>query len=119
MAKELRLGNLDARRDWGFAGEYVDAMWRMPQQEKPDDYVAGTEVTHSVREFCELAFGCVWLNYQDFVVQDPRFMHPSDVDLLISDPSKASRVFGWEPKVKFQELVEMMAKADLKCLKDD
>jgi GDPmannose 4,6-dehydratase len=118
MAKELRLGNLDARRDWGFAGEYVEAMWRMLQQDKPEDYVVGTGATHSVREFCELAFSFVGLNYQDYVVQDPRFMRPSEVDLLISDPSKARRVLGWEPKVNFQGLVEMMVEADLKRLQE-
>jgi len=117
MAKELRLGNLDSRRDWGFAGEYVDAMWRMLQQDKPEDYVVGTGATHSVREFCELAFSHVGLNYEDYVVQDPRFMRPSEVDLLISDPSKARRVLGWEPKVNFKALVEMMVEDDLKRLR--
>ncbi len=119
MTKELRLGNLDARRDWGFAGEYVEAMWRMLQQPKPEDYVVGTGQTHSVREFCELAFRYVGLNYEDYVVQDPRFMRPSEVDLLISDPSKARLVLGWEPKVNFQGLVEMMVEADLKRLRGE
>lgn len=117
MAKELRLGNLDSRRDWGFAGEYVEAMWKMLQQDNPEDYVVGTGATHSVREFCELAFGYVGLNYEDYVVQDPRFIRPSEVDLLISDPSKARRVLGWEPKVDFQHLVEMMVEADVNRLK--
>lgn len=117
LAKELRLGNLDSRRDWGFAGEYVEAMWRMLQQDKPEDYVVGTGETHSVREFCQLAFGYVGLNYEDYVVQDPRFMRPSEVDLLISDPSKARLVLGWEPKVNFKMLVEMMVEEDLRRLR--
>jgi len=114
LAKELRLGNLDARRDWGFAGDYVEAMWLMLQQDKPDNYVVGTAETHSVREFCEIAFGCVGLNYQDYVIQDPHFYRPAEVDLLVSDPSKARKVLGWHQKVGFEELVEMMVEADLK-----
>ena len=117
LAKELVLGNLESRRDWGFAGEYVEAMWKMLQQEKPDDYVIGTGETHSVREFCDLAFKYVSLNFEDYVIQDPRFMRPSDVDVLISDPSKARRKLNWQPKVKFQGLVEMMVEAELKRLK--
>jgi GDPmannose 4,6-dehydratase len=116
LSKELHLGNLEARRDWGFAGEYVQAMWKMLQQEKPEDFVIGTGETHSVREFAELAFKCVGLNYQDYVVQDPIFLRPSEVDLLISDPSKARQKLGWEPGIKFQGLVEMMVEADLKQL---
>jgi GDPmannose 4,6-dehydratase len=116
MAKELRLGNLDARRDWGFAGDYVRAMWMMLQQDEPDDYVIGTGETHSVREFCELAFGAVGLNYEDYVVVDPKFYRPAEVDLLISDPSKAREKLGWQPQVSFRELVEMMVEADLKRL---
>jgi GDPmannose 4,6-dehydratase len=118
LSKELHLGNLEARRDWGFAGEYVQAMWKMLQQETPDDFVIGTGETHSVREFADMAFKYVGLNYEDYVVQDPHFLRPSEVDLLISDPAKARRKLGWEPKVKFQGLVEMMVEADLKRLKD-
>jgi GDPmannose 4,6-dehydratase len=111
---ELRLGNLEARRDWGFAGDYVEAMWLMLQQDKPDNYVVGTAETHSVREFCEIAFGCVGLNYQDHVIQDPRYYRPAEVDLLVSDPSKAREVLDWHQKVGFKELVEMMVEADLR-----
>jgi GDPmannose 4,6-dehydratase len=118
LDKELHLGNLDAQRDWGFAGEYVEVMWKMLQQEKPDDFVIGTGQAHSVREFCELAFGYLGLNYQDYVVQDPRFMRPSEVDRLIADPSKARKELGWSPRVGFKELVEMMVEADLKRLRD-
>ena len=115
-AKELRLGNLEAQRDWGFAGDYVEAMWRMLQQDKPDTYVVGMGETHSVREFCEIAFGHVCLDYNDHVVQDEKFYRPAEVDLLISDPSKARVVLGWEPSVTFKELVTMMVNADLKRL---
>jgi GDPmannose 4,6-dehydratase len=111
--KELRLGNLEARRDWGFAGDYVEAMWLMLQQEKPGDFVVGTGETHSVKEFCELAFGLVGLDYKEYVVQDPRFYRPAEVDLLVSDPSKARKVLGWEQKVSIKELVKMMVEADL------
>jgi len=117
LSKELRLGNLDARRDWGFAGDYVNAMWNMLQQETPGDYVIGTGETHSVREFCEEAFGHVGLDYKEFVVQDPRFYRPAEVDLLVSDPTKARQVLGWEPRVSFKELVKMMVDADLERLK--
>lgn len=116
QAKELRLGNLESQRDWGFAGDYVDAMWRMLQQAKPDSFVIGTGETHSVREFCELAFGYVGLNYQDYVIQDPRFYRPAEVDLLISDPAKANAELGWKPKVSFKQLVEMMVESDLQRL---
>ena len=117
LSKELRLGNLDAQRDWGFAGDYVEAMWLMLQQDKPDDFVIGTVKTHHVREFCELAFGYADLDYRDFVVQDPLFYRPAEVDLLISNASKAEKVLGWKPKVTFKELVEMMVDADLERLK--
>jgi GDPmannose 4,6-dehydratase len=117
LAKELRLGNLESQRDWGFAGDYVDAMWRMLQQDKPDSYVIGMGETHSVREFCEIAFGHVDLDYKEFVVQDERFYRPAEVDLLISDPSKARSVLGWEPAVGFRELVTMMMDADMGRLK--
>ncbi len=113
LADELRLGNLEARRDWGFAGDYVRAMWLMLQQERPEDFVVGTGETHSVREFCELAFGYVGLDYRDYVVQDERFYRPAEVDLLIADPSKARARLGWEPTVSFPELVRMMVDADL------
>jgi GDPmannose 4,6-dehydratase len=116
LAKELRLGNLEARRDWGFAGDYVEAMWLMLQQDEPDNYVVGTGETHSVREFCEIAFGCVGLNYEDHVAQDQRFYRPAEVDLLVSDPAKAHKALGWQPRVGFKELVEMMVAADLRLL---
>jgi len=115
-AKELRLGNLESQRDWGFAGDYVDAMWRMLQQDTPDSFVIGMGETHSVREFCEIAFGHVGLDFKEFVVQDERFYRPAEVDLLISDPSKARSVLGWEPAVGFKELVTMMVDADMKRL---
>jgi len=117
LANELRLGNLEARRDWGFAGDYVEAMWLMLQQDKPDNYVVGTAETHSVREFCELAFGAVGLNYEDYVIQDQRFYRPAEVDLLVSDPRKARRILGWMQKVDFKGLVEMMVEADLRQVK--
>ncbi len=116
LTKELRLGNLEAQRDWGFAGDYVEAMWMMLQQPKPDNFVIGTGETHAVREFCELAFAYVNLNYHDYVIQDPRFYRPAEVDLLISDPTRARTELGWEPQVSFKELVEMMVEADLKRL---
>ena len=113
-ASELRLGNLDAKRDWGFAGDYVDAMWRMLQQERPDDYVVATGETHSVREFLEEAFSYVNLDWQKYVVVDPRYFRPAEVDLLLGDPSKARKALGWQPKVGFRELVRMMVDGDLK-----
>ncbi len=114
--KELALGNLDAKRDWGFAGDYVRAMWMMLQHSAPDDYIIATGENHSVREFCEIAFGHANLDYKDYVRTDPKFIRPAEVDLLIGDNSKAKRVLGWVPKVKFKELVEMMVDADLKRL---
>ncbi len=116
LAKELRLGNLESQRDWGFAGDYVEAMWLMLQHHTPDSFVIGTGETHPVREFCELAFGYVGLNYKDYVVQDPRFYRPAEVDLLISDPSKAQKELGWQRKVSFKQLVEMMVESDLQKL---
>ncbi|RPH59444.1 MAG: GDP-mannose 4,6-dehydratase [Chloroflexi bacterium] len=113
QAKELRLGNLESQRDWGFAGDYVEAMWMMLQHSKPDSFVIGTGETHAVREYCEHAFGYVGLDYQDYVIQDPRFYRPAEVDLLISDPTKASKELGWKAKTSFKELVEMMVEADL------
>jgi GDPmannose 4,6-dehydratase len=116
LAKELRLGNLEARRDWGFAGDYVEAMWMMLQRSEADSFVIGTGETHSVREFCEIAFNSVGLNYQNHVVQDQRFYRPAEVDLLISNPQKAHEVLGWKPKIGFKKLVEMMVEADMKRL---
>ena len=116
LAKELRLGNLEAQRDWGFSGDYVDAMWRMLQQDEPDNYVIGMGETHSVREFCEIAFAHVGLDYKEFVIQDERFYRPAEVDLLIADPSKARSLLGWEPEVSFRELVTMMVDGDMERL---
>jgi GDPmannose 4,6-dehydratase len=117
LAKELRLGNLDSRRDWGFAGDYVRAMWLMLQQDKPDDYVVATGETHSVEELVTVAFEHVGLDWHEFVVQDPRFMRPAEVDMLVGDPSKAGRVLGWEPQITFDELIRMMVDADLELVK--
>jgi len=116
LANELRLGNLDARRDWGYAGDYVKAMWLMLQQDEPGDYVVGTGEAHSVRELCETAFSYLGLDYGDYVVQDPGFFRPADVDVLIADASNARRVLGWAPAMSFQELVHMMVDADLELL---
>jgi GDPmannose 4,6-dehydratase len=113
--KELRLGNLDAKRDWGFAGDYVEAMWRMLQQDEPGDYVIATGETHSVREFCQEAFSHVGLDWQDHVKVDPKYFRPAEVDLLLGDASKARRVLGWEPRVTFKELARMMVDADLEA----
>jgi GDPmannose 4,6-dehydratase len=113
LQKEIRMGNLDAKRDWGYAGDYVDAMWRMLQQEKPDDYVIATGETHSVKELVEIAFDSVGLNYEDHVVIDPKFIRPAEVDLLIGDCSRAKNELGWEPKVSFEELITMMVESDL------
>lgn len=113
MEKELRLGNLDARRDWGFAGDYVEAMWLMLQQDSPRDYVIGTGEAHSVREFVEAAFSCLDLDWQEYVVQDERFMRPAEVDLLVADPTKARTELGWQPRVGFTQLVQMMVEADV------
>jgi GDPmannose 4,6-dehydratase len=118
MAAEIRMGNLDSQRDWGFAGDYVRAMWLMLQQEKADDFVIATGKTHSVERLLEVAFNCVDLNWRDYVVQDPRFMRPAEVDLLIGDPSKAKHVLGWEPEVTFEQLIEMMVKSDYDALKE-
>ena len=116
LADELRLGNLDAERDWGFAGDYVDAMWRMLQQDEPDDYVVATGETHSVREFCEIAFAHVGLETDQHIKTDPAFLRPAEVDQLVGDASKARERFGWEPKHSFRDLVEMMVDADLERL---
>ena len=113
LDETLSLGNLDARRDWGFAGDYVRAMWLMLQQDAPDDYVVATGEDHTVREFCALAFGSVGLDYQDHVVLDPRFMRPAEVDSLIGDASKARQQLGWAPEVSFADMVAAMVEADL------
>ena len=113
LDSEIRLGNLDAQRDWGFAGDYVDAMWRMLQQDEPSDFVVSTDDTHSVREFCELAFGRVGLNWEDHVVIDERFFRPAEVELLVGDATRAREVLDWTAKTSFAELVHMMVDADL------
>jgi len=117
LANELRVGSLDAQRDWGFAGDYVEAMWMMLQQDTPDDYVIATGQTHTVERLLEVAFQAVDLKWRDYTVQDPKFMRPAEVDLLIGDPSKAGRQLGWEPRVTFEQLIEMMVKADYDKLK--
>ena len=117
LQDSLYLGNLDAQRDWGYAKEYVEMMWLMLQQEKPDDYVVATNETHSVREFCEAAFGAVGLDWQKYVKHDPRYERPAEVDLLIGDPAKAARQLGWKPRVRFKELVAIMVEHDLELAK--
>ena len=117
LAESLSLGNLDARRDWGFAGDYVRAMWLMLQQPEPDDYVVATGIAHSVRDLVEAAFGCVGLRWQDHVVTDPQLLRPAEVEHLIGDPAKAARTLGWKPEVDFKSLVQMMVDADLKRLR--
>lgn len=119
LANELRMGNLDAKRDWGFAGDYVKAMWLMMQQEKPDNYVIATGENHSVKELVEVAFSHLDLDYKDFVVTDEKFIRPAEVELLIGDSSKAKRVLGWEPQVNFDGLVKMMVDADLALIKKE
>jgi GDPmannose 4,6-dehydratase len=114
LAKELRLGNVDAKRDWGYAGDYVKAMWLMLHQKEPGDYVVATGKVHSVGEFAELAFREVGLDWHDYVKVDPKFLRPAEVNILQGDASKAKRLLGWKPEVKFEELVKMMVKADLK-----
>ena len=115
-ANELRLGNLDSARDWGFAGDYVEAMWRMMQQSKPDDYVVGTGQKHSVRDFCAAAFSHVGLDWKKYVKIDPRFVRPAEVDVLLADASRARQELGWTPSVRFEQLVHMMVDADLERL---
>jgi GDPmannose 4,6-dehydratase len=117
IQEKLRLGNLEARRDWGFAGDYVRAMWLMLARPQPDDYVIATGRTHTVRDFCRLAFEAVGLDYERYVVEDPRFVRPAEVDVLIGDASKAKRVLGWTPSVTFEELVGRMVEADLARLR--
>ena len=117
LAKELMMGNLDAHRDWGFAGDYVEAMWLMLQHDKPEDFVIATGEAHSVRDFVRIAFESVDLDYERYVKLDPQFLRPAEVDHLIGDPAKAKKVLGWKPKVSFDQLVEMMVKSDLELLK--
>ena len=116
QAQTLALGNLDAERDWGYAGDYVEAMWRMLQQDHPDDYVISTGQTHSVRRFCEIAFGHAGLQWEDHVTLDEKFMRPAEVDLLIGDSTKARAVLGWAPRTSFEDLVTMMVDADIALL---
>jgi GDPmannose 4,6-dehydratase len=116
-AKQLALGNLDAKRDWGYAKDYVVAMWKMLQADKPDDYVVATGETHTVRQFCEVAFGHVGLDWNDHVVIDPKYFRPTEVDLLLGDASKAKRELGWEPTTRYEELVKLMVDADMESLK--
>jgi GDPmannose 4,6-dehydratase len=118
LQDKLYLGNLDAKRDWGYAKEFVEAMWLMLQQDKPDDYVVATNETHSIREFLDVAFGHVGLDWKKYVEIDPRYYRPAEVELLIGDYSKAKRQLGWEPKTKFMDLVKLMVEADIKLLKD-
>jgi GDPmannose 4,6-dehydratase len=116
LQQEIRLGNLEAQRDWGFAGDYVRGMWLMLQQDHPDDYVLSTGETHSVREFCEVAFSHLGLNWEDHIVVDEKFFRPAEVDLLIGDPAKAQQVLGWKPETSFEDLVRMMVDADVDLL---
>ena len=116
LAQELRLGNLEARRDWGYAGDYVRAMWLMLQQDAPDDYVVSTGETHSVQEFVQEAFGYLDLDWKEYVVQDPKYYRPAEVDLLVGDPAKAGAKLGWEPSVDFRQLVRLMVDADMQVL---
>jgi GDPmannose 4,6-dehydratase len=118
LQKKLYLGNLEAKRDWGYAPEYIEAMWLMLQQDKPDDFVIATGETHSVREFCEEAFGLAGLDWQKYVEIDKRYLRPAEVDILIGDASKASKQLGWQPSVRFKELVKIMVEADLRALQD-
>ncbi|MTT30900.1 GDP-mannose 4,6-dehydratase [Terrilactibacillus sp. BCM23-1] len=117
LQDELKLGNLDAKRDWGFAGDYVKAMWLMLQQEKPDDFVVATGETHSVRELVEIAFRYVGLDWKNYVVQDPALFRPAEVDILLGDPKKAKEQLGWKPEVSFEQLIHMMVDSELKKLK--
>lgn len=119
LANEIRIGDLDPKRDWGYAGDYVRAMWLMLQQDEPDDFVIATGKTHSIERLLDVAFGHVGLNWRDYAVQDPRFMRPAEVDLLVGDPAKARAKLDWEPKVGFEELIGMMVESDLKNLRDN
>ncbi|TVR18546.1 MAG: GDP-mannose 4,6-dehydratase [Anaerolineaceae bacterium] len=117
LTNEIRMGNLDAQRDWGFAGDYVEAMWLMLQQDTPDDYVIATGKTHSIERLLDVAFACIDRDWRDYVVQDPRFMRPAEVDLLVGDPTKAHAQLNWEPEVSFEQLIQMMVEADIENLK--
>ena len=117
--KELRLGNIESKRDWGFAGDYVKAMWMILQRDAPEDFIIGSEVTHTIKEFCSIAFSCVDLNYEDYIVIDPLFYRPAETDTLLSDCSKAHKVLGWKPETNFKQLVEMMVENDLKLEKQN
>jgi GDPmannose 4,6-dehydratase len=119
LANELRVGNLDSQRDWGFAGDYVQAMWLMLQRDTPDDFVIATGQTHSIEKLLNIAFNCVDLDWKNYTVQDPQFMRPAEVDLLVGDATKAGEKLGWEPQVTFEELVQMMVEADLQLLKEN
>jgi len=119
LEKELRLGNLDAKRDWGFAGDYVRAMWLMLQRDEPNNYVVSTGENHTVREVCEIAFRRLGLNWEDYVVVDEKLLRPAEVDILLGDPAKAREELGWEPTVSFEELIVMMTDADMKRLKGE
>ena len=119
MQKDLYLGNLDAKRDWGYAKEYVEGMWRMLQQPEGDDYVLATNETHSVREFCEVTFAQVGLNWKDYVKYDARYERPAEVDLLIGDPAKAKAKLGWVPQTTFAELARIMVEADIELAKKE
>ena len=116
LQKELYLGNMDAKRDWGYAPEYVEGMWRILQADQPDDFVLATNETHTVKEFVQEAFGHVGLEWEKYIKYDARYERPAEVDLLIGDPAKAKRQLGWEPKVRFKELVQIMVDADLEML---
>ena len=119
LSNELRLGNLDAKRDWGFAGDYARTMWLMLQQEKPDDYVISTGITHSVRDLVKIAFDYVNLNWKDYVIVDPKFVRPAEVELLLGDSTKALKKLGWAPETSFEELIKMMIDADLERIEND
>ena len=119
LSNELRLGNLDAKRDWGFTGDYVKAMWLMLQQDKPDDYVISTGITHSVRDLVQIAFDYVNLNWKDYVIVDPKFVRPAEVELLLGDSTKALKKLGWESETSFEELIKMMIDADLERIEND
>jgi GDPmannose 4,6-dehydratase len=118
LANELRVGNLDSQRDWGFAGDYIQAMWMMLQRNTPDDYVIATGVTHSIEKLLNVAFSVVDLDWKNYTIQDPAFMRPAEVDLLVGDASKAGQSLGWEPKVSFEQLIQMMVESDLQSLKN-
>ena len=119
LDKDIHLGNIESKRDWGFSGDYVKAMWMILQQELPDDFVIGSEETHTIREFCEIAFSYVGLNYKDYIVIDPKFYRPAETDTLLSDCTKAHKILGWYPETTFKQLVEMMVENDLRIVKDE